>query len=268
MKRKHHIAEYIGKRLDEGHDILHIRHHLNKKGISVNEVNEAVDHLYKKLRKLGKRKKVFKPSFGKLIVPILVIVFILLTSIANFKLLPEIGSKSCQLEEDRINLDNIMTGSQVDIKPEITSLNNKLFNLQGNIVSKFNLIYFSNYPIVKSKVYKLNPFFPISCELSPEHNCRYFIEKEDYDCVKDKAGVVIYSQQDYNKMKILPLLIHTIFLFVMLYLVVCLLLFGYNELGLSKKVTLIIETGISIAIVIGIFIMVNLYIHLLRFIVA
>lgn len=178
-------------------------------------------------------KDSFKPTILKILIITLLLIIILSSHIANQKNIPVIEEKLCNPENQNLE--------------EITK----------NIKS----IALGNFYIYASQVYKLNPFFPTSCEIIgttefTANSCRYYIEEKSFNCLQVQTNqqteiqslFTMPTSSTYKKINTFSLIFHTIILSAILYLLMSLL--SFLNKYLTRKTKLI--TFITISFIISI----------------
>ncbi|MEA3342566.1 MAG: hypothetical protein U9Q92_00230 [archaeon] len=221
-------------------------------------------------------KNIFKPSIPKLFFPVLVLILISFSYYVNSIYIPPFAEASCsdlsnreqliQLGEERWqksrenNADPKEIISLLQQENDLERANDKAIY---KLLTQMEPLIIGNFYLTFSQVYKLNPFFPVPCEVSlmlsgSKNNpyCRYYMDKTNYDCIndismkqeKDSFGRmsehIIVKLPPYNKLSLLSLTLNTILLLALVYLISCFILYTNERLIEEPNKTKIIINGI------------------------
>ncbi len=262
------LADWIKSEEAQGYSEQQLRNYLLKQKYNKKDIEDAI--LLSKEHKKFNFKEFIKPTPSKLFFPVLFLILILVSFFINSSFLPEAGEQYCQ----QIKLGEEIDALKVQIK-DTSSINNidpkEVVNLletqetlnqnkiQKNSEFKNNLlpILTGNIYFYPTLIYKLNPFFPIPCELNSfeeeftSFRCSYYINKEDFNCIKEEAekeqednwgSMTSYFQNapNYQRINLLDFIFNSLILIIIIYLIICgiSLLFDYVKQK-SKKTRLL-----------------------------
>ncbi|MBW2992447.1 hypothetical protein KY345_04485 [Candidatus Woesearchaeota archaeon] len=282
MKQRHEIIkDHIKKRVKKGHDIITIKQDLIDRGLPHHEIHKAIDLFYEDIHKAEEfaeeTEKFFYPTKGKLILPVILIIILILHFAVNIFQLPPIGEDLCtsaQISGIFENLRNRTISPETRI--QYLKIQKEILDTQTKLIDRYKIVLTTNFPLIYSKVYLLNPLFTLPCEttfLFNNKRCRYYMTEESYTClnkteVKDPniETVFKYGLPEYRRISGFNIFINSLILFIELYILSAVFIYYKNKLKkrLSRRTREIIEiTGIIIAILLIIF-AVLYYIYLWR----
>lgn len=281
-KERHEIIKsHIKSRIKEGHDIISIKDDLAKKGISHNEIHRAVDAFYEEVRKGEKLKeeteKFFYPTKGKLVLPIILVAILALHFAVNIFQLPAIGEDLCTSTQISTVFEEIRNKTlDPEIKLKYIKTQKDILDTQTKLIDRYKVVLTTNFPLIYSKVFILNPFFQLPCEtifLFNNKRCRFYMTEESYTClnstqVKDPniETVFKYGLPEYKRISGFGVFINSLVLFIELYILSSVFIYYHNKLKakVSHRVKETIDiTGIIVLILLVIF-AVLYYIYLWR----
>ena len=94
MERHELIKEHIKSRIKKGHDIISIKEDLVNRGVPHDEIHKAIDMFYEDMHKAEElaleTEKFFYPTRGKLVLPVILIIVLILHFAVNIFQLPPI----------------------------------------------------------------------------------------------------------------------------------------------------------------------------------
>ncbi len=281
-KRHHAIKSHIKGRLGNGHDILSIKDDLANRGFAHHEIHKAIDLAYEELRKteqfVEEAERFLHPTKGKLILPIIVVIMLILHFSINIYYLPAIGKSLCNSATISEDIEVVSRDVELgeDLQARLLSLQKRSSGIQKNIIEKYKTIITINFPMTFSKVYKLDPLFNLPCEtisLYPSKNCRYYMTEEDYSCInqtktEDSNIKTLFKDglPEYKAISGWSVFLNTLIIFLIVYIISCTIAHYHNKFKMKAhpKIKEALEiTGVLILILLIIFAVLT-YIYLVR----
>lgn len=281
MERHEILRDHIKSRIKKGHDIITIKKDLTNRGVPHHEIHNAIDLFYKEVHEAEvlaeKTEKFLYPTKGKIVIPAILIIILILHFAVNIFQLPSIGEDLCASSQVSSVFDDI---KQKTIDPETRlqyiKIQKEILDTQTKLIDRYKAVLTTNFPLIYSKVYLLNPFFTLPCETSflfNNKNCRFYMTEESYNClssgqVKDTniENVFKFGLPEYRRISGFSIFINSLILFLELYIISAIFIHYHNKFKnkTSKRIREIIEiSGIIIVILLIIF-AVLYYIYLWR----
>ncbi len=276
------LVEHIKKRLKLNHDIKLVRDYLLKMGFSYSDVHQAIDTAFKEIdreAKIIKEKEIpllesiITPERSKFILPAIVFVMLILYLFGSAAIFPGLGKDLCESAGASAGLKKAINDNG-----DIAVLQKAVWDRQVIMLDKFKRLLFYNFPLISSKAYKLNPFFPLPCEASSfisSNYCMFYITEEDYNCIAKKDPELSYKLfgshiTAYKKLSFFIIFINSALLLAIFYIINSFVLYYYEKA--SKKMTAKKKETIQFAVISAILILLTLailsYIYLLNVINA
>ena len=154
-------------------------------------------------KKVRGAKDLFKPTIPKLFFPVLILILLIIASIVNFVYLPRVGEGVCdsitlmnefqafdKVFDKKLNENNARPQEILNLLEERNGYWQEVYDADF-IVESTKSVAIGNFMLSMSGVYKLDPFFPVPCleegignDFSGTAFCEYYINKEDYECIK------------------------------------------------------------------------------------
>jgi len=277
------LIEHIKRRLRLNHDIKVIREHLLKLGFSHFDVHQAIDAAFKEIDREAKiiakeeisiLEHIISPRSSKFILPILVFIVLILHLFGNVTIFPSFGKDLCDSAKASAELKKAMN----DNSGNVAELQKAVWDKQVIIIDNFRYLLLYNFPLLASKAYKTNPFFPLPCETSSfiqSNYCLFYITEEDYDCIVKKDADLSYKLfgsniPTYKNPSFFILLLNSILLLLIFYLINSFFIYFYERV--TKKMTAEKRETIRFAVIFAILVIITLailsYIYLLNVINA
>ncbi|MFH1501121.1 MAG: hypothetical protein ABIE22_04225 [archaeon] len=180
-------------------------------------------------------KDFLRPSVGKLILPVIIIVFLLVLFFMSKSVIPFLGEVSCMMVD--FNEQSILLGGQnntglLDQKAlEFSETIEERRSEIGEI--KLAFVLFSNQIIGR-----VDPLYPVPCSILSSGFCGFYISQEGYNClltlfsdVKSMDSLFSLGEiKDYRSVSYLALVMNLLLIFIIFYLISCLVAFIYNEM--------------------------------------
>lgn len=259
------LIDWIIEQEKKGFSQDQIKNYLNKQGYEINEIDNCINYINS--NKNQSIKKILEPNIFKLIIPIIFFIILMSSFFVNSYHGPNVGSNMCDslIESEEIRkfeeeIKENIVGNNININDLIKSLE-ELDSIKNNLHFKKNYyelnekyIVMGNIYLLYSRIYKLNPFFPIPCELIMSgyftysslnnKNCRYFFTEENFNCINNHSIYNHFSNvsKTYKKNNFFNYLIHTLIIVFIIYLIVCLInLFSYYLRSQNKRKIIIIS---------------------------
>ena len=88
---------------------------------------------------------------------------------------------------------------------------------------------------------KIDPFFPAPCEIVSSKYCRYYMNKESYDCMKNMMNLILENSifdtktPEYKQVSFLIIALHFVLLSVLSYLISSIILLLFRNVKIRKK---------------------------------
>jgi len=279
------LIHHIKKRLEHGDDIKSIRDELVKRGFPYYDVHESIDIAFSQFEFKEKKEQpskkslieeLLKPSKSKMILPIIILFFLLMYFFGNVSYLPDIGKKLCINAKLNVELEQSLQQNATNID-EVQSL---VWEQQTTLIHSFKNLLFYNFPLVASKAYRFNPFFPAPCELtefSYTPYCNYYLAKQDYDCMQLYDGASTQKPitdifggyiPEFKPISVANLLFHSLILLLEYYLIGCVVLYAYKKSRdkMSEKKKESLHIAIVVGIVLVLILAIIAYVYLLSLI--
>ncbi len=245
------LGEWIKAGKKRGYSKKQLENHLTKHGYKKKEIDEAVSPSQSKQKIKFNFKEFIRPSFLKLFFPILLLILIIVSFSINSVYLPPIGELSCNIlkfAEDlgtKRSKNNVDSNEVINLMKQAEVLSEELGTTQ---ITSIRILILGNI-YIPTKIYKLNPFLPIPCEASifgenyNNFRCSYYIDEEDYTCLRERERFELLKNiPSYNKINLIDLLINSLILSLEVYLIICLISFGFGIIKQKdKKLKLIIS---------------------------
>lgn len=276
------LVEHVKRRLRLNHDIKLVRDSLLQRGFSYADVHQAIDAAFKeidreadiiKTKEIPLLEQIITPKRSKLILPAIIFIILLLHLFGNVTTLPGLGRDLCENAGASAELKEAIGNSG-----NIAELQKAVFDRQVMVLDKFKSLLTYNFPLVISKAYKLNPFFPLPCEISSfaqSNHCTFYMTEEDYDCITKKEPELSYtlfgsSLPDYKGPSSFLIFLNSLLLLAVFYIISSFLLYFYQKA--TRKMTAKKMESIQVAVISAIIIIITLlilsYIYLLNLINA
>ena len=272
MMAREDLVDSIQHRLDKGHHILPIRefllnHHPAK------DVHEAIDAVYQHaLREEGEqqekdafRKSLFTPTPGKMILPLLIIIALFLHFLGNAWLLPALSSDLCSIAKSQEGIKEQLASQELTDEESLGLSALARVELAQNIAlasSVQNILTF-NYPFILLGLSYPDPLFPAACAtqlIVPSLNCKYYMPKEDYDCIAGQTIPFIDQTKPYRRISPIEIFLNAFFLIGLGYVINC----WFIHILQKKKGEHHVRIIIAISFIILISFVILFYIYLLR----
>lgn len=265
------LKTHIKTRIKNGHDVLSIKDDLTDRGVPHHEVHHAMDSVYEEMRKLEKLKeeteRFLTPTKGKIVLPILLIITLILHFGMNVFQLPAIGDDLCasaQISSTYANVSDTITDPSTKI--QYLSAQKEILDTQLKLIDRYKAVLTSNFPMIYTRVYWLNPFFRLPCETTfmfGNKRCVYYMSEENYECLKSSTAedtniktVFKYGLPEYKQVSGGSMFLQSLILFVVVYLLSSLIIYYHNKFKnkLSHRMKETLEwTGVLILIMLLIF---------------
>jgi len=262
------LTEWIKSVEAQGYSENQLRDYLIQQGYNSNDIDESITSFGKKQTTNSfSIKDIFKPTILKCFFPILLLILIFISFFINSTNIPPIGEHYCDLinktlEKNELNEEIKIKSFENNVDPqELINLYQEEENFKKQSYLFMNPLHKHLINLLKgnlyfttSRVYKLNPFFPIPCEASrfdeftDSDFCKYYISEENYNCISNyveknnmgsgsNMGLALFGHDltPYKKISFIELLIHSIILILILYLIISLISFGRLKLSKQKK---------------------------------
>lgn len=270
------LVNEIRVRLQQGHDLVEQREDLLHIGYSPREVHDAIDFVIHELRKSEEteEKDVFsfiKPTFSRFILPTIVFILLIIQLYSNYTNIPAIAMDRCKVAEinSKIGQFNI-TDNFEQAKKEILPLQMGIWNIDRQNIERTRKIMLSNFPVYSLRLSWVNPLYPIPCEkvyFEQSANCRFYSDKENYDCLKSYNDTSFMPTNiEYRKISAINLFISTLVLLFELFIINSLLVIIWKIIKehTTKRAKQVIEIIIAFAILTAIIAIVYGMIYSLR----
>ncbi|MFH1308027.1 MAG: hypothetical protein ABIH72_04200 [archaeon] len=178
-------------------------------------------------------KDFIKPSAGKLILPIMITILLIIVFVTSMKVIPFVGELSCMMtdfnEQRTLLTEQNNTELLVQKTLEFSNIIEEKRKEIGDTKIAFVLI--SNQIISR-----VDPLYPVPCSLLSSGFCGFYISQEGYNCLMtlylDAEGInSLFSLgeiKDYEPVSYLALIINLLLFFIVFYLISCLIAFIYN----------------------------------------
>jgi hypothetical protein len=175
--------------------------------------------------------KFFKPSWKKLILPlILIILYLVVINYLNSasKITDEYLCRFTELREKTIKF-------QEELNPSLNQTAREFIQTaqewQAEIPKKNNA-----FLLLGKIMDKINPIFPVPCTMSEDDGyCKYYVSKDTYDCYVKQENFLALKPRPYKKINIFHHTAALIFLFLEGYIVSCLAFFIYKKIKKPQK---------------------------------
>ena len=282
MRQRHEILkEHIKSRIKRGHDIISIKNDLADRGIPDNDIHNAIDLFYDEIHKAEEfakeTEKFFYPTKGKLVIPLIVMLILILHFAVNIFQLPAVGEDLCTSARISGVFETLINRTlSAETRIEYLTAQKEILDTQTKLIDRYKVVLTTNFPLIYSKVYLLNPFFRLPCETSflfNNRNCRFYMTEESYSCLNDTAvsdpnidAVFRFGLPEYKRISGFDIFINSLILFLELYLICSVVVYYHNKIKkrLSSRTREIFDiAGITIIIFLVIF-AVLYYIYLWR----
>ncbi len=279
------MKKHIKRRIDLGHDILEVKKYLLDKGFREHEVHKAIDAAFHELKKTEEFMKKFRrfiiPTKPKLLLPVIILVILLAHIFVNINALPGLGEELCISANLMLKIDNETSNKAlVDLDiDKVAELEKNLIISEAKILDDFNSLLISSFPLVLTRFYWLNPFFPVPCEsrgLLKGTYCRYYIDEPNYECLKDKVqmtklGLLFEDDTpEYKKISLFWLFFNTLVLVFIFYLINCGIVYYYKSHRHKFKLRTIelLEFALTLLALMLIISAIYLYLYIVQLIVG
>jgi hypothetical protein len=281
MERHEIIKEHIKERVKKGHDIITIKQDLMDRGIPHHEIHKAIDLFYEEIRKAEhfaeETEKFFYPTKGKLILPILVLLILILHFAVNIFEMPGIGEDLCASTQISAVFEDLRNKAlDTEAKVQYIRLQKEITDAQTKLIDRYKVILTTNFPLIYSKAYMLNPFFTLPCETAfmfNNRNCRFYMTEESYNCISSSKAadtnietVFKFGLPEYKSISGLSIFLNSMVIFIELYILSAVFIYFKNRLKsrLSHRAKEAIEiTGVIVMVLLIVF-AVLYYIYLWR----
>jgi hypothetical protein len=283
MEKPRHelIKEHIKERIRKGHDIITIKQDLMDRGIPNHEIHKAIDLFYEEVHKAEhlaeETEKFLYPSRGKLILPILFLLILILHFAVNIFQLPAVGDDLCTSAQISAVFDDLKNKTaSAETKLQYIRMQKDIIDTQTKLIDRYKVVLTTNFPLIYSKVYMLDPFFTLPCEtafLFNNKRCSFYMTEESYKCINSTQSkdpnietIFKFGLPEYKTVSGLGIFINSLLIFLELYLLSAVFIYFSSRLKskLSGRAKEAIEiTGIIIVILLIIF-AVLYYIYLWR----
>jgi hypothetical protein len=281
MERHEIIKEHIKERIKKGHDILTIKQDLMDRGIPHHEIHKAIDLFYEEVHKAEhvaeETEKFFYPTRGKLILPILVLLILILHFAVNIFEMPGIGEDLCASAQISAVFEDLKNKAlNTETKLQYIKLQKETIDAQIKLIDKYKVVLTTNFPLIYSKIYMLNPFFTLPCETAFMFNnkeCRFYMSEESYNCISSAQEydtnvqtVFKFGLPGYKNISGLSIFFNSLLLFIEIYIISAIFIYLKNMLKtkLSHRAKEAIEITGVIAMILLIIFAVLYYIYLWR----
>ncbi|MFA5993106.1 MAG: hypothetical protein WC796_05360 [Candidatus Pacearchaeota archaeon] len=187
---------------------------------------------------LNKKKAFFRPTKAKFILPIILVVLTILLFLATKDLNSKVGDYSCKILEIKDTIRGYETQGNIislnDAKFRSDEMTNELLRDLEN-----NKLQFAVVNIYNQYVNQFNPIYPADCSFSGLRPlCGSYSSQEDYDCAKRLfadsdvkiLGIFKTEMPEYKKPSSIILILSLIYLFIISYLISCVIAFVYRSL--------------------------------------
>ena len=178
------------------------------------------------------------PTKAKFIIPIILIVLTISLFFATKDLNSKVGNYTCKVLEAKDMIRGYETQGNIislnDAKSRSDETTKDLLIYLDNNKAQFAIVNFYN-----QYVNQFNPIYTADCSFAGlKPFCGYYSSREDYDCAKklladsdiNFLGVFNPSMPEYKKPSIFILIISLIYLFIIGYLVSCIISYVYHNL--------------------------------------
>jgi len=282
MKQKHEIIkEHIKRRIAKGHDIATIKDDLVSRGIPHHEIHRAIDLFYEEVRKAEELKKeaehFFYPSRGKLVIPAILVIILVMHFAVNIFQLPAVGEDLCASAQISAVFEDLRSRTlDPETRLQYIRIQKEILDTQTKLIDRYKVVLTVNFPLIYSKAYMLDPFFMLPCEttfLFNNKRCSYYMDESFYSCLSSSAAsdsnidtVFKYGLPEYKKISGIGIFMHSLILFIEFYILSAVFVYYYNKLKkrLSNRMTRMLEIfGIIITVLLVVF-AVLYYIYLWR----
>lgn len=216
------LIQWIQSAKIKGYSQQQLKYYLLQRGFKPKDIDGAI-YLSEHQSNFN---EFIKPSFFKISFPILFLILIVISFTINSFHIPPFAEWACKStagEQEAIN------------------------NAQAQFLNHGVPIFLGNFYFIISKIYRLNPFFPIPCEvgtfLEKEYDnyiCSYYMGEKEYNCIADyisqteQQGSAIWLPEisnellPYKKINHITLIINSLILLVVIYLIVCSISFVFK----------------------------------------
>jgi hypothetical protein len=163
-----------------------------------------------------------------------------------------------------------------ETKTKYILIQKEIMDTQTKLIDRQKVVLITNFPLIYSKVYLLNPFFTLPCEttfLFNNKRCNFYMSEESYKCINSTKTddsnintVFKYGLPEYKTISGFGIFVNSLLLFIELYILASVFIYYHNKLKgkVSHKMKELMEvSGILLAILILIF-AVLYYIYLWR----
>jgi hypothetical protein len=282
MEKQRHeiIKEHIKERIGKGHDIISIKQDLMDKGIPHHEIHKAIDLFYEEVHKAEKlaeeTEKFLYPTKGKIVLPIIFLIVLILHFAVNIFQMPSIGDDLCVSAQVSALFDDIKNQTiGPETKIQYIRIQKEILDTQTKLIDRYKVVMTTNFPLIYSKVYMLNPFFTLPCEtafLFNNKDCRFYIDEESYNCIKSAKEdpnvnmIFKFGLPEYKNISGFSIFINSLVIFLELYILSAVVIYFHNKIKVkvSHKAKDAMEiSGIVIVLLLIIF-AVLYYIYLWR----
>lgn len=221
------------------------------------------------------------PTKSKLLIPLLVALILLISSLTNLIILPEIVKDMCDsvkyLEESQnktraifieLNKPNPDPNIIVSQLKEEDLISNKKVESANRVLDKMRLLTYGNFYYLSLLIFQLDPLYPSPCDfeylliclgMTPtkdisQPNCRFYMREDNYKCIyqvlsppTSLGGIVmspILPTTPFRPVSIPTIIFHSLIIILMLYLLICILFHIPKQLEFIPKFIPYILVGI------------------------
>lgn len=272
MKKRHElIKDHIKERVKRGHDIISIKKDLTERGIPHHEIHDAIDLFYEDVHKAEEfaeeTEKFLYPTKGKIILPIILVIILILHFAVSIFQLPSVGEDLCTSAQISTVFDNLRNKTLDPGKRiEYLRIQKDILDTQTKLIDRYKVVLTTNFPLIYSKVHLLNPFFTLPCEttfLFNNKHCRFYMTEESYTCLNSTTAedpnienVFKFGLPEFKKISGFSIFINSLILFIELYIISAIFIYYHDKFKkkLSHRMKETVEiTGIIMVLLLIIF---------------
>lgn len=176
-------------------------------------------------------KEFISPSWKKFILPIIILVLSIGIFFISLNLVSEIGDQVCKIIDFQEEIQEIRKiGDEELLNQKINEFVDKRYKEYFQF--KIGFIFISNKILVG-----IDPLYPAPCSLGVGNFCNYYSSQKHYDCinilVKDMP-IVGTNTKGYNSINYLWLILNWVLLFIIWYLISCIIFLLYHKVKNRK----------------------------------
>lgn len=177
-------------------------------------------------------KEFFKPNLKKFILPVVLIVFLIVALLITLNYMSYFGDNGCFIDKGQKELQVLRDkNDSAGFAKKVNELMDEARSRQANVSAwRTSFVFYAN-----TYIGKIDPYYPVPCLINSGKLCASYISAEQNQCLKDMIndsegfGKLYGTNEslDYREMNYVVLAVNLAGIFVVGYLISCLIFFPF-----------------------------------------